>query len=107
MKGILFVLYLGLFVGGDLFGQIRIHKDSLNSKPVSDENTYFGRFVYYYKGEIFSGICLVKDEFNQLIEYEMKNGRQDGFIKLYYLNGQLKHLFYCREKREKKLIFIE
>lgn len=91
MKGILFVLYWGLFVGGDLFGQIRIHIDSLKHEWSGGNQP---SYLFYYKGKIFSGICFQKDELNQLGEFEIKNGRTDGFIKSYYPNGQLKHLSY-------------
>ena len=81
MKKLLFVLCLGLFVGCNLYGQIRVHSDSLNWN--SDERVY-------YEGKLFSGIVFKEYENGQL-EYEgnYKDGKEDGLGKRWYESGQL------------------
>ena len=75
MKKILFVLCLGLFVGCNLYSQIRIHSDFVFRKPNESKDKYF------IPGGLFSGIYYHFYENSQLkFEENYKNGESDGLF---------------------------
>jgi antitoxin component YwqK of YwqJK toxin-antitoxin module len=51
--------------------------------------------ILHYKGKPFTGICLTYEDAGWLsVEEEFQNGYQEGWVRLYYENGQLEEEYF-------------
>lgn len=107
MRNLISLLIIGLSVN-ILIAQDRVEISEINIKTTKVvwyktylHNHYRKEHSYYLRGEKYSGIIFENWENGDLKqEFEVKNGRPDGFRKSYYANGNIEDDFPGENKME-------